>query len=500
MKRNHKISLKTMNDLNSYRFGKGLAFGLAASAALLTGCISVGPDYERPEVEIAESYKAASVGDWKEGEPLDHLPKGRWWEVFEDAELNSLQEQALLSNQELAATFAALNQARAQARMARSEFFPGVEANPGFRRERFSPNQEPDFGALTANTFATPVDLSYEVDLWGRVRRGFESARAEAAAAEATFQNVLLSLQADLAENYFSLRALDGEAAVLRRTIELRDEQVEIVRSRFEIGLGAELDVARAEAELASSEADLSEVFQRRAALENAVALLVGESPSTFEIDAREGLSSMAFQDPPIVPAGLPSELLERRPDVAEAERRLAADNARIGVAKAAFFPVLRLTGSGGYVSAEVDDLFEWESRVWSIGPSLSLPIFTGGRNMAALRRSEARYEESVARYRQQVLVAFGDVENALSSIHHLGEQSAARERALVSAIRARDLASESFDIGLTDYISVIDADRVALQNQRSSVQVAGQRMVAAVRLVRALGGGWIGANHASAE
>ena len=405
-----------------------------------------------------------------------------------------MEYRALIANHELQAAFAVVNQSRAVARIARADFFPTLDANPAFRRERFSPNQEPSFGSITANTFRMPLDLSYEIDLWGRVRRGFESARAEAQAAQAAFHNVLLTLQADLAQNYFRLRALDAELAVLEGTVALRNDQLGIVNSRLDTGLGTELDVARARTELATSEAELASVKLRRVELENAIAILVGETPSSFTLaryQNAEGWKSV----PPAVPPGLPSNLLERRPDIAEAERQLAADNARIGVAKGAFFPALRLTGSGGYMSAEMDSLFKWDSRFWSIGPSISLPIFAGGRNKANLRRSRARFEESVANYRQRVLVAFGEVENALAGIQLLAERAAAEERAVASARRARDLAAESYATGLTSFLDVIDADRVALQTQRAAVQTTGQRHLAAVQLIKALGGGWTVAN-----
>lgn len=458
---------------------------------LLSGCLSVGPDYKRPTTEAPAQYKAAELGEWKQGEPLDHVPKGEWWTVFNDSDLNGLEAKAVSANQELKAAFAAMNQARAAARVARSEFFPTLNANPAFWRQRYSQNQEPDFGSVTANTFSVPLDLSYELDLWGRVRRGFESARAEAAASEAAFHNLLLTIQADVAQNYFSLRAVDAELAVLQRSLELRREQVTIVQGRLDAGLGLELDVARAQTELATNEGELAALRRRRVELENALAILAGESPSTFKIAPMVITEGRWDIKPPQVPAGLPSDLLERRPDVAEAERQLAAANARIGVAKAAFFPVVRLTASGGYLSAEAEDLFNWESRAWSIGPSVSLPIFAGGRNLAGFRQAKDRHEESVAHYRQRILVAFGDIENALAAIRLLQDQATAQEQAVTSARRARDLALEGFTAGLTDYLNVIDADRAALQNYRTNLQLTGERMNAVVQLIKALGGGW---------
>ena len=373
--------------------------------------------------------------------------------------------------------------------MARSELLPALNADPSWTRQRFSPNQEPSFGTLTANTFSAPLDLSYEIDLWGRVRRSFQSARADAQASLAAFYNVLLTLQSDVAQNYFALRALDAEIATVTGTVSLRKEQVRLVRSRFEGGIGSELDVARAETELATTEAEAASLAQRRNELENAIAILAGANPAVFKLSALD--DAKWNPQPPVVPAGLPAELLERRPDVAEAERQLASANARIGVAKAAFFPVLSLTGSGGYVSGDIDSLFNWNSRAWSIGPSLSLPIFAGGRNRANYKRSQASFDESVARYRQQVLVAFGEVENSLSGIRHLVDQAAAQQRAVASARRAAELATDRYRSGIVSYLEVVDASREALQAERANAQLAGQRLIAAVQLIKALGGGW---------
>ena len=450
---------------------------------------AVGPDYRPPTDDVPSAYKAANLGAWKEGRPLDDVPKGNWWEVFADSALDDLESQAVIANQELKAAVARVDQARATARVARSELLPSLTLEPGGNRQRFSPNQVPSFGPLTANTFRAPLDLSYEIDLWGRVRRGFESARADAQASLAAFYNVLLTLQADVAQNYFAIRALDAEIATVTGTVGLRQEQVRLVRSRFEGGIGSELDVARAETELATTEAEAASLAQRRAELENAIAILVGGNPSSFRLSAL-GTNEWNPQ-PPGIPAGLPAELLERRPDVAEAERQLASANARIGVAKAAFFPVLSLTSSGGFVSGDVDSLFKWDSRTWSIGPSLSLPIFAGGRNRATYKRSQAAFEEAIARYRQRVLVAFGEVESSLSGIRYLTDQAAAQQRAVANARRAAELATDRYRSGIVSYLEVVDASRDALQTERANAQLAGQRLITTVHLIRALGGGW---------
>jgi multidrug efflux system outer membrane protein len=465
-------------------------------AALLisftSGCahwLAVGPDYQQPTNAIPQTYKAAEFGHWKIGATLDNVPKGNWWELFGDTNLNALETQTRQANQQLKAAVARVDQARATARVARSEFLPTVDFNPSFQRERYSPNAVPSFGNVTANTFSTPLDLSYEVDIWGRVRRNFESSRADAQASLAEFYNVLLTLNSDVAQNYFSLRSLDAEIATVARTVDLRREQVRLVSGRFQGGVGNNLDVAQAQTDLATTEAEAASLAQQRDQLENAIAILVGQNPSAFKLPA---LAETNWNpEPPEIPTGLPADLLERRPDVAQAERLLASANAKIGVAKAAFFPVVTLTGSGGYLSADVSTLFNWESRVWTFGPGVSLPIFSGGRNQANYRRSQAAFQEAVANYRQQVLVAFGDVENSLSGIRHLTDQSEAQERAVQNAQRATDFATDRYRAGVVAYIEVVDASRDTLTAERANDQLAGQRLIATVQLIKALGGGW---------
>ncbi len=474
---------------------KSVTMALLIAAFLLTftsGCagrLTVGPDYKQPTNAIPQTYKAAEYGSWKIGETLDNVPKGNWWELFGDTNLNALETQALQANQQLKAAVASVDQARATARVARSEFLPTVDFDPSYQRERYSPNQLPSFGNVTANAFSTPLDLSYEVDIWGRVRRNFESSRADAQASLAEFYNVLLTLNSDVAQNYFSLRSLDAEIATVARTVELRHEQVRLVSGRFKGGVGNNLDVAQAQTDLATTEVEAASLAQQRDQLENAIAILAGQNPSAFKLPA---LTETNWDpQPPEIPAGLPDDLLERRPDVAQAERLLASANAKIGVAKAAFFPVVTLTGSGGYLSADVSTLFNWESRTWSFGPGVSLPIFSGGRNLANYRRSQSAYQEAVANYRQQVLVAFGDVENSLSDIRHLAEQSEAQERAVQNARRATEFATDQYRAGIVAYIEVVDASRDSLAAESANAQLAGQRLTAAVQLIKSLGGGW---------
>jgi len=458
---------------------------VSANASWLT----VGPDYKQPTNSVPANYKAVDFGAWKEGQPLDNVPKGNWWEIFGDTNLNTLELQAVSANQQLKAAVARVDRARDTARIARSELMPSLSLAPSYERQGYSPNANPSFGNITANTFNAPLDLSYEVDLWGRVRRLFQSAHADAQASLADYYNVLLTLQSDVAQNYFALRSLDAEIATVNGTIGLRHEQVRLVRSRLEGGIGSELDVAQAETELASTEAEAAALAHRRDELENAIAILVGENPSDFKLSALDNPNWNPL--PPQIPAGLPSDLLERRPDVAQAERQLASANAKIGVAKAAFFPVLTLTGSAGYLSGDLSSLFSWDSRTWSIGPSLSLPIFTGGRNLANYKYSQAAFQESVALYRQQVLIAFGDVENSLSGIYHFAVQAEAQQRAVTSARRATELATDRYRSGIVAYIEVVDASRDTLTAERANAQLAGQRLIASVQLIKAIGGGW---------
>jgi len=463
---------------------------LASLNAAASQFPKVGPDYKAPTNSVPSTYKAAEFGNWKEGKPSDAIGKGAWWEVFNDPTLNELQQRATNANQDLKAAFARVEQARSTARMSRAELLPDLYANPSINRQRYSPNQQPSFGALTATTVRVPLDFSYEIDLWGRVRRSLESARASAQASVAAYQNVLLTLQGDVAQSYFSMRALDAEIDTVTRTIDLRKEQLRLVRSRFEGGVGNELDVARAETELATTESEAAALARRRVEMENGLAILLGEFPANFKLAALS-TNEMWKVAAPEIPVGLPSELLERRPDVAQAERELAAANARIGVAKAAYFPVVSLTGSGGFVSAEFSNLFDWSSRVWSIGPSISIPIFAQARTRANVARTRSAFEETTAAYRGRVLVAFAEVENNLSGIRFLGEQFAAQERAVASSQRAADLAKQRYESGISSYLEVVDANRATLAAQRIRAQLTGQRLIASVQLIKALGGGW---------
>jgi multidrug efflux system outer membrane protein len=449
----------------------------------VAGC-AVGPDYQRPEVQINEDWR------WKTAAPADGAPRGAWWEAFNDPALNALQERAGAENLELKAAFARVEQARANARMSRSELMPSLDGGFNWSRYRTSGNSPSPVGfpvpSFTQEQWTVPFDLSYEIDLWGKVRRSFESARNLAYSAEAARQSVLLTLQGDVAATYLSLQAADKEVALLEDTIRLREEAFDAIRQRAEAGIGSEFEVQRGRTEVAVAKAGLQSALRARAQLFNALAVLCGAQPSIFKPE----ISPATTVAPEIAP-NLPSSLLERRPDIAQAERQLAARMAEIGVAKAAFFPSIRLTTSGGYLSGEFQDLFEWDSHTWSIGPSVSLPIFAGGRNKANLERSRAAYEESVMIYRQQILVAFSEVEDNLAALQYLGEELSARNEAAESARRAASISYERYRSGAINFLELVDAESARLQNELAAVRTASEQQLATVRLIKALGGGW---------
>lgn len=462
-----------------------VAFALPFANAALP---SVGPDYVAPNVAAPAAFRDAdSTLAWKTAEPAEQFARGEWWKIYGDPALDALESRALAANQDLQAAAARVEQARAAAGLARSNYWPQIAANGSVTRERTSATTDNVFPDQLTTTYRAPLSASWELDLFGRVRRLTESVRADAEASVATFESVRLALTSDVAANYFTLRALDRELAIVRQTVGLRRGAVDLIGSRVKIGTAGELDSARAEAELAATEAEAASVSNRRAAVQNALAVLVGVAAPEFEVAG----SLTALGTPPSIPAGLPASLLERRPDVAAAERSLASANARIGVAKAAFFPSISLTGSAGFASGDIDQLFNADSRLWSIGPSIYLPIFQGGRNRANLQRSRAVFDESVAAFRQRVLVAFREVQDALTATQLLAEQSAAQDRALAAARRASELAQTRYDAGYVSYLEVLDAQRTALASERASTQLAGLRLNTSVALIKSLGGGW---------
>lgn len=462
------------------KFPRKAFAGLCAAAILLSGCV-VGPDYSRPSVPVAPEWKEAPATTNAAVLPAD------WWQIFNDADLNALESQAVEANQDLKRAIARVAEARALSRVASAELYPRIGAGGSYSNDRLSANAtDLPNNKLESETFSGSFDLSYEVDIWGRVRRSVEAARAETAAAGTDLQVVLLTLTADVARNYYLIRSLDSEKSIIEGTIELRCDALRLQETRSQAGLINEVDVTRARTELANVEAELHAVTRSRAQVEHALAVLCGKPPAEFSV------SAVGWDiTPPVIPPGLPSQLLQRRPDVVEAEQLLEAQSARIGVAKAAFFPTIKLTGAAGLASADLGTFVDWPSRVWSVGPSIHVPIFEGGRNRANLQATEARYEQFVATYRGTVLNAFREVEDSLSDLSTLSSQGQAVDRALVSARDTAALARERYDKGLSSYLEVVDAERGALQAERQDTQLRGQRAVATILLIKSLGGGW---------
>lgn len=450
---------------------------------LLSGC-TMGLDYQRPEVMAPIQYK--NDAPWKEATPKDAEIKGEWWTIYNDPILNSLEQQAAESNQNLHAAFARLSQAQASLGISRADQLPRIDLNPSANRQRTAADLSATGRSITASQYSMPLVASYEVDLWGRVKRSVEAAEANVAGAVADYQSLLLSLQAELARNYFGLRTTDSEIDLLQQTIKLRQDNRDLIKSKFFHGQVGQLDLSRAETELASTEAEAIGLELQRGEYENAIALLIGQPASSFTLAKQEFTAEI-----PAVSKGLPSELLERRPDIAAAERQMAAASARIGVAKTAFFPAISLTGSAGFASDQISSLSDWDNRTWGLGPAISLPIFDYGRNSANLDKARAAYDEAVATYRNQVLVAFQEVENGLNAMQILDHQAKALVQAAGTAREASMLSEKRYRSGLVSYLEVVDTQRSALQSERSLVQLRRNQMSYSVALIKALGGGW---------
>lgn len=464
------------------------------SGGMLAGCM-VGPNYSRPSTPVPATYSSGTnysdlTNQWKVAEPQAHIPRGNWWEIFGDPELNRLELQANTANQDLKAAVAVYQQARAFVDVSRAGFYPHVNANPSYTRERDSANRPINGVSLgvpdTYSTFSVPLDASYEVDLWGRVRRSVEASRANAQATFDDAESVRLSIQAEVASDYFTLHALDAEIELLRSSVEVFKKSFELTRNRRAGGIATDLDVSQAETVLKTTEAQLPGTVLRRVKVEHALATLTGQPASLFSVPQR----TLNFE-PPILPAGIPSELLERRPDIASAERRMAEANANIGVAKAAFYPKVELNALAGFESISAGTLFSWPSRMWSLGPTINLPIFEGGALRARLRAAGAAYDEVVARYRQTVLSAFADVEDNLAAQQLLAAESQAQAAALQSAQRTLEIANNRYRAGLVTYLDVATAESSALDLERTEVQLRGDQLVTTVALIKALGGGW---------
>lgn len=466
--------------------------GLAAvliCAAWLCGC-TVGPRYKRPVAQVPDTWKGE--GPWQTAAPKDSIPKGSWWEIYHDTELNRLEQQLLQANQSLLAARDRLAQARSLARVATAAYFPNVSADPNGQRERFSGNRvlEGANPALvvpdTENVFTIPFSINYELDLFGSVRRSVEAANASLQSSAADLANVQLVLTAELAADYFNLRESDREADVVRESVEIQKKGMDLVNYQHEGGIASGLAVAQQAALLDATAAQLQLVLQQRAQYEHAIAVLVGQPASTFS------LAKAPFSvTPPPIPLGVPSEILERRPDIATSERQMAFENAQVGLAKAAFYPHITLSGSGGWQSRDIATLVNAPSAIWALGGDILQPIFNGGQNRANLAAQRAAYDQSVANYRESVLEAFQQVEDGLSGLALLDQAWKTQQIAVNDSRRALDIANNRYVGGVTTYLDVITAQSTLLTNERLATQLLGQQMVTSVFLVKALGGGW---------
>lgn len=473
------------------------AGGLFA-CVLVTGC-ATGPAYVKPAAlpsTTADAQQAQAMPEqfkegegWKAAQPADQQLRGDWWTVFGDPELSALQARVTVANQTLKVAEARFRQARALVRVNRSAQFPSVAVRPSIANQRQSgnrPNVPANAPVGPSGDFVLPVDATYEVDLWGRVRKTVEASTAAAQASAADLESVRLSLHAELALNYLSLRTLDAQQRLLDDTVAAFQRALELTINRHRGGIASGQDEAQARTQLESTRAQAVDVGVQRARFQHAIAILVGETPETFVLAVRPW-----EQVPPGIPVGVPSALLERRPDVAAAERRVAEANAQMGVARAAFFPTLMLGVRAGFEGSSVADWFNWPSRFWSLGPNAVQTLFDGGRRRAVSDAAQAAYEGTVAAYRDTVLNAFGDVEDGLAALRILEQEAGIQQAAVAAAQESLDHATNRYKGGLASYLEVVTAQRAALDNQRAAVSLLQRRVLETVLLIKAVGGGW---------
>jgi NodT family efflux transporter outer membrane factor (OMF) lipoprotein len=458
---------------------------LIFAVLFFSGC-TVGPKYVRPTTPVPASYK--EVNGWKTAQPGASLPKGNWWEVFHDPQLNSLEQQVNVSDQTLKIAQEQFFQARSAIAVVRSAEFPSVTAGLQGSRTRQSQNRAL-FGGNSPVTYSDvqlPIDVSYEPDVWGRVRRSVEAARSEAQASAADLASVDLSLHAELALDYFELRGLDSQVQLLNSTVVSYQRALQLTQNRYQGGLSSELDVAQAQTQLETTRAQAVDVGVARSAYEHAIAVLIGKPSAEFSLQPLPLAAG-----PPPVPAGLPSDLLERRPDIAAAERRVQEANAEIGVARAAYFPNILLSASGGFESSNITNLLQGASGFWALAGSAAELVFNGGSRRAISEQARSAYNQSVDQYRQTTLVAFQEVEDNLAALRILESEAKVEDAAVTAAQHSLDLSNTRYKGGVANYLEVTTAESAALNNQRAAVDIATRRMAASVLLIKALGGGW---------
>jgi NodT family efflux transporter outer membrane factor (OMF) lipoprotein len=457
-----------------------------ASVLSIAGC-AVGPKYNRPAVEVPPAYKEA--GDWKPAQPNDQILGGNWWEIFQDPQLNALEVQVDVSNQNLKAAEAQYTQARAVLRYYRADYYPSINAGAAATRNRISNNRPPGHLSTngdTYNDYQISVELSYELDVWGRVRKTVESQRGQAQASAADLATVNLSLHAQLALFYFQARSLDAQEQLLNSTVAQYEQAYQLTDSRFKGGLASEVEVQQASTQLETTRAQAIDVGVLRAQYEHAIATLIGKPASSFHLSPLPLTSP-----PPSIPLELPSSLLERRPDIAAAERRMAAANAQIGVAKAVYYPNISLGSTGGFESGIITTLLSGPSILWSAGASAIAPIFDAGRRRANTDQAMAAYDQTVANYRETVLTGFQQVEDNLAALRILEKEADTQQRAVLASQKYMELALTRYRGGITSYLEVTTAQSAALTDEVTAVNILGRRMTNAVLLIQALGGGW---------
>ena len=479
--------MKLTRRLRVRSFRKTAGRVLIAIAALqLTGCV-VGPKYRQPPVPAPPAYK--EVGDWKPAQPNDQNLGGSWWTIFQDPQLNALEDQVNVSNQNLKAAEAQFRQSRATLRYYRADYYPTVTAAPSATRQRTSSRRPPatsTFDGISYNDYVLPFNISYQADVWGRIRKNVESYREQAQASAADLATVNLSMHADLAVDYFQARSLDAEEQLLNSTVTQYEQALELNVSRFQGGIASEVEVEQAKTQLQTTRAAAIDVGVLRAQYEHAVAILIGKPPADFS------LSPLPLTTPPPhIPISVPSELLERRPDIAAAERLVASANAQIGVAKSAYYPLINLGASGGFESSAITTLINGPSGLWSVGLTAVGTVFDVGRRRALNDQARATYDYQVAAYRESVLSGFQQVEDNLAAVRILENEAQVQDQAVVAAQRSLDLSVTRYKGGVTSYLEVITAQSAALADEVTAVNILGRRMANTVLLIQALGGGW---------
>jgi NodT family efflux transporter outer membrane factor (OMF) lipoprotein len=479
----------------------------ALIAVVFTAGCMVGPTYHRPPIVGTPAFKETPPEGWKNAEPNEGLPRGRWWEIYGDPQLNDLVSKVELSNQNVIAAMARYRQAVDQVQIARAALFPTVTATPSAivtkgstlssRGQLISGSSSGTSGggastgssrggsAVNVN-YAMPFDISYQADVWGNIRRSVTASQDTAQASAADLENAKLTFQAQLAQIYFQLHGLDADADLLRRNVAIFEQSLQLTEDRFNAGVASGADVAQAKTQLESTRAQLVDVGVGRAQFEHAIAVLIGDTPAMVSLPEK-----IVDTPPPAIPLGVPSTLMERRPDVAATERAIAAANEQIGIAKAAYFPTLTLSGTAGFVSTNLAKLFTVPSLFWAVGPQLAATLFDGGLRKGQVRFSQAAYDESVATYRQTVLTAFQQVEDQLSSLRILEQEQATEAAARQAAQEAVDIAVAQYQAGTADYLAVIVLQAALLQAQRLEIDLLTRRLTASVLLIEALGGGW---------